>query len=73
MTEIGKHGGPVMSSVRGFHADQTSRQIREEVSNAIASQRLSHGDFPVAVDTMNYKNVLRQIQTYSNDLHDILL
>jgi hypothetical protein len=34
---------------------------------------LSHNDFPVVVDAMNLEDILRQIQTYPNDLHDILL
>ncbi|WP_287241366.1 hypothetical protein [Mesorhizobium sp.] len=45
MAEIGKHPCPKMRSVRGFHADQTSRQIGEEAGYCIATQRLSHDDF----------------------------
>jgi len=62
-----------MRSVRGFHANQTSRQIGEEVGHRIATQRLSHDDFSETVDAMNLEHILRKIQTYSNDLHDILL
>jgi len=62
-----------MRSVRGFHADQTPRQIGEEPGYRIATQRLSHDDFSEAVDAMNLEHILRKVQTYSNDLHDFLL
>jgi hypothetical protein len=73
MAKIGKHPCPIMRSVRGFHADQTSQQISKEAGYRIATQRLSHDDFSEAVDAMNLEYILRKIQTYPNDLHDILL
>jgi hypothetical protein len=68
MAKIGKHPCPIMRSVRGFHADQTSQQISKEAGYRIATQRLSHDDFSEAVDAMNLEYILRKIQTYSNDL-----
>jgi hypothetical protein len=62
-----------MRTVRGFHADQARWQVGKEVGYRIATQRLAHDDFLVAVDAMNLKHVFRKIQTYPNDLHDILL
>ncbi|MCA1371503.1 hypothetical protein I6F15_29880 [Bradyrhizobium sp. BRP14] len=44
-----------------------------EAGHGIATQPLSHNDFPVVVDAVNLEDILRQIQTYPNDLHDILL
>jgi hypothetical protein len=63
----------MVRSVRSLHADQASGQIGEEASHRIATQPLSHNDFPVVVDAVNLEDILRQIQTYPNDLHGILL
>jgi hypothetical protein len=48
-------------AVRGFHSDQTRRQIGEERRHCGTTQRLSHDDFSVRVDAVNLKDVLRQV------------
>jgi hypothetical protein len=47
--------------------------LAKKTAHRIAAQSFSHGDFPVVVDAVNLEDILRQIQTYPNDLHDILL
>jgi hypothetical protein len=53
MTKIGEHASPIVRPVRSLHADQTRRQIGEEAGHRIATQPLSHNDFPVLVDAVN--------------------
>jgi hypothetical protein len=73
MAKLGEHASPIVRTVRSLHADQAGRQIGEEAGYHIAMQPLSHNDFLVVVDAVNLEDILRQIQTYPNDLHDILL
>src|SRR5215475_8809685 len=71
MTKLSEYARPVMRSVRSLHAHQTRRQIGEKARHGISPQRLSQDNFAARIDAMNGKDVLRQIQTDSNDLHDI--
>jgi hypothetical protein len=73
MAKLREHASPIVRPVRSLHADQARRQIGEEAGYRIAPQPLPHNDFPVVVDAVNLEDILRQIQTYPNDLHDILL
>lgn len=71
MAEIGKHPCPIMRSVRGFHADIAADWRRSGLPHRNAASFA--GRLFRAVDAVNLEDILRKIQTYSNDLHDILL
>src|ERR1700753_4468361 len=73
MAKLREHASPIVCPVRSLHAHQAWRQGGEKARHGISSQRLSQDDLAARIDTVNSKDVFRQIQTYSNDLHDILL
>ena len=73
MPEIGQHFGPVVGAAAGLHAHKTRRQIGEERGDRVAAQRLAQNDLLLSINAMNLVDVLRQVETNPNDLHELLL
>ena len=60
---------PEVARAARFHADQTRFQLAEERHHLTPAQRLADDHLARAVNTVNLKNVLREIETYDADIH----
>jgi hypothetical protein len=56
---------PVVRSTSGFHADQTSWQVDEELSHLVTTQLFLEDSLAKLVDSVKLEHILGQVDAYS--------
>ena len=58
-----------MCTSTGFHANQASRQIYEELGHLVAPDLLLNGGLAKLIDSVQLKHIFCQIDAYCSNLH----
>jgi hypothetical protein len=69
MAELDQLAGPMMGRCARLHANETRRQLLEELDQLATPELPSDGQLAHLVDAMHLEHVLRQIQTDRGNLH----
>src|SRR5436190_11689879 len=73
MTKLGDLTRPIMRSMTCFHSNKGRRKLGKQGQYIRSSYLPTKNHMTIFVDSVNLKNVLRQVQTYHCDRHVHLL